>query len=131
MLPAVACLVLGWSLPPAQVGRREAISSAAALSALSALQLAPAPAFAQRSALVPKSNAESTASFKAYQLSAPGVESEAFKAAEKARLARANGGPVKKETEAEEIKRLGLTSYSTALDNGYDPCKTWKGCTGR
>lgn len=76
---------------------------------------------------MPRSNAESTASFKAYQLSAPGVESEAFKAAEKKRTERA-GGAAKQESSADAIQRLGLRSYGDALDAGFDECKTWRGC---
>ena len=96
--------------PPGQanVGRREAMI--VGLSSLGAVL--PAPAFAQRSALIPKSSKESTESFKAYQLSAPkykeGEGSAAFKAAEEKRKSAGlkPGGAGKEET-AEETMRYG------------------------
>ena len=120
-------LIVGLNLAPdAALGRREI----GALAAASLAALGPAaPAFASRSKLIPRKNAESTASFKAYQLSAPSEESEAFKAAEKLRAGRAETTTAaKKETDAEAIARLGLRSYDQALEAGFDLCKTWQGC---
>jgi len=118
MLPLVVA-ALSFNLPPmpetgatpSSLRRRDAL--AVGLGALSAVVAAPLPAHAQRSKLIPKSSAESTASFKAYQLSdpkyKPGEESEAFKAAEAKRKALNSGGAaVSKE---DDLKRLGLKSY--------------------
>ena len=122
MLAATFLLAtLGWSTPPSSVGRRDATFGAAA----AALFASPLPALA-------KSKAVSRDALREYQTSAPkaapGAESEAFKAAEQARIARAGGATKKAETAEEEIKRLGLGSYTQALENGYDCQKTWRGC---
>merc|ERR1712087_49064 len=72
-----------------QQPRRDAIASVSAALALTLLPVSPAQA--QRSKLIPKSSAESTAAAKAYQLSKPGEESEEFKALEKRRADAAAG----------------------------------------
>ena len=117
--------------PPQSLSRREAVTAAVSFAPLAAL-LAPLPAHAQRSALVPKSNAQSTASFKAYQLSQPGEATPEFLAAEKKRnenaALRAAGGTAKKETAEEEMARLGLRTMNSAVAAGYDECATWRGC---
>lgn len=94
-------------------GRRDVALGATALF------LAPGAASAQRSKLIPRSSAESTASFKAYQLSAPksqpGEESEAFKAAERKRAAAQAAGTATKDTVADDMKRLGIKTYTEAV----------------
>eukprot|EP00966_Prymnesium_polylepis_P288183 6656256-Prymnesium_polylepis.1 len=80
MALTLAIVALGWTLPgspqagspPAVIGRRDALLG---LGALSAAVVGPAPAFAQRSKLIPKSSAAATASFKEYKLSDPKVKS--------------------------------------------------------
>merc|ERR1719174_2871354 len=109
--------------PPQQLSRREAVR-AAGVASLVGIGLAPLPTFAQRSALVPKSNAASTASFKAYQLSKPGEATPEFLAAEKKRNEAAAGGARKGETADEEMKRLGLRTFNDAVASGYDECAT-------
>ena len=94
----------------------------------------PLPAFAQRSALVPKSSAESTASFKAYQLSKPGEATPEFIAAEQKRKAQAeklaaNPNSKKEESADEMMVRLGLkTMVQAEADGSYDCSSTWRGC---
>ena len=87
------------------------------------------------SALVPRSNAESTASFKAYQVSKPGEATPEFLAAEakrqKAAADRAAGVSRKAETPEEEMARLGLRTLVQAEADGYDQCATWRGCNRR
>ncbi len=118
--------------PQAPLSRREVMAIGLAGSAT----LAPSVAHAQRSALIPKSNAESTASFKAYQLSEqksrPGEESEAFKNAEKLRAARAAGpGTAKAASTQDDLSRLGLKTYGEAVAGGFDECATWRGCRNK
>lgn len=82
-----------------------------------------------------KKCAEATANFKAFQLSNPGEETEAFKAAEKRRIAGANGaiGTMPKEETAEQtMARLGMKSYSDSLASGKpDPCAEGSFACGR
>merc|ERR550514_498075 len=127
MLGLLVCSLLSFAPPPSGMSRREA-AFAAALSV--ATLTTPLPAFAQRSKLIPRSNAESTANFKAYQISKPGEETPEFREAERKRLAAANGGGSKaKESDADQMKRLGLKTYDDALTTGgYDPCSSWRGC---
>ena len=82
MLAVGSLLVTGWSSsgPSVPRTRRDVILAGAAALAL------PAPALAQRSALIPRSSKESTESFKAYQLSKPSEETEAFKAGLRVRV---------------------------------------------
>lgn len=133
MLAVGSLLVSGWSTGPS-VPRTRRDVILAGFGAGAALAL-PAPALAQRSALIPRSSAESTASFKAYQVSKPGEETEAFKAAEKRRLAGANGGygtTPKEETAEETMRRLGMKTYSDALASGKpDPCGEGSFACGR
>ena len=128
MLTLVTAVMLAFTPPATNIGRREAVLSLG----LGALTASPLPAFAQRSSLVPKSSPESTASFKAFQLSKPGEETEAFKEAERKRLAaqaaQAAGKPRKVETAEEEMVRLGLRTMVQAQDAGFDECATWRGC---
>jgi len=129
MLAALATSAASFAPPTEPFDRRvfdrRAFIGGAALAAASRT----APAQAQRSKLIPRSSAESTASFKQYQLSEakykPGEESEAFKKAEAAR----NGGAAGKPSSAQDdLARLGLKSFS---DSNTDMCQTWKGCNGR
>lgn len=109
---------LGFQLPaPELMTRRQAIGSVASVIGATTVQLAaPMPAYAQGSKLIPKSSAESTASFKAFQLSqpkyAPGQESEAFKAAEKSRRDRASGVTKSSGGVDDDLRRLGLKPMS-------------------
>jgi hypothetical protein len=86
----------------------------------------PTPALAQRSKMIPRQSAEATANIKEFQLSKPGEETEAFKEAEKRRIAGNNGavGPTPKEETAEQtMARLGIQTYGEALASGKpDPC---------
>jgi len=136
----LVCSALSWAVPGSRpnvqinpskdvressTGRRQAITAFSAFSAC----LLPSAVHAQRSKLIPRSSKESTESFKAFQLSQPGNESPEFQAAEKLRLQRLEGGgEPKKESDSDTIKRLGLKTYGEAVDEGYDQCKTWKGC---
>ena len=78
MLALGSLLVSGWSSsgPSVPRTRRDVILAGAGAAALAL----PTPALAQRSALIPRSSKESTESFKAYKLSKPSEETEAFKA---------------------------------------------------
>ena len=99
------------------LGRREALVAGVGALA-SVVALAPQPAYAQRSALIPKQSKEATANFKEYQLSKPGEETEAFKKAEVKRKKEAEeeaaGKPStrKEETAEETMKRLGIKAYN-------------------
>ena len=144
MLVAAALSLLAFTGPP--ISRRDVSVSATTFAqpisrrnfAFSAatfagLAVAPQAAHAQRSKLIPQANKESTASFKSYQLSAPvakpGEESAAFKQAEKL---RASGGAGRSQSSTDdELARLGLKSFSAAIDQGYDECATWRGCRSR
>ena len=62
---------------------------------------------------------ESTASFKAYQLSKPSEETEAFKLAEQKRKNNAPTSSIRKEETPEEtMKRLGMVTYADAASKG-------------
>ena len=130
MLPWLAttalCLAFSPLDAPHPLSRREAVMTLG----VGALAFSPLPAHAQRSALVPKSNTESTASFKAYQLSKPGTATPEFLAAEKRRQEAANAprGSAKAETAEEQMARLGLKTMTQAINDGYDECATWRGC---
>ena len=132
VLALLSTTLVAWSLS-GSLGRREALA-AVALSSVAAL---PEPALAQRSSLIPRSSKESTASFKAYQLSAPGEETEAFKAAEAKRRAAAAQLPAgassrKEETAEDQMKRLGMTTYADGLKAGRpDPCGEGSFACGR
>ena len=90
LLVLASCSVALRIGPPAR--RRDVLPSfPAALAALALLPAAPPAAHAQRSKLIPKSSAESTAAAKAYKLSKPGEESAEFKALEKRRADAAAG----------------------------------------
>ena len=128
MLAVSSLLVSGWSSsgPSVPRTRRDVILAGAAALAL------PAPALAQRSALIPRSSKESTESFKAYQLSKPSEETEAFKAAEKRRLAGGYGTTPKEETAEETMRRLGMKTYGESLASGKpDPCGEGSFACGR
>ena len=128
---AVAALsALSFTPPPTNVGtRRDLLASAFSAAAFAPVAAAvfansaPAPAFAQRSKLVPKSSKEATESYKQFQLSQPKAESEAFKEAEKRRKAFESGGSKGPESAADEMARLGLSTYSSSASRGftYDP----------
>lgn len=125
MLATIACALLSFAPLEAPIRtRREAVGAILGGALVTAV---PLPAFAQRSALVPKSSAESTASFKAYQLSKPGEATPEFLAAEKKRAER-EAGVRKPETAEEQMSRLGLKTMNQAVAEGYDECKTWRGC---
>ena len=128
MLALGSLLVSGWSSsgPSVPRTRRDVILAGAAALAL------PAPALAQRSALIPRSSKESTESFKTYQLSKPSEETEAFKAAEKRRLAGGYGTVPKEETAEETMRRLGMKTYGDSLASGKpDPCGEGSFACGR
>ena len=125
MLAVTAAAFLGWSMPTDRMmGRRDALI--AGLGASAVFAVSPAPAFAQRSSLIPRSSKESTENFKAYQLSKPSDETDAFKAAEAKRKQLQNGGvgvAAKEETPEETMRRLGITTYSDAIASGKpDAC---------
>ena len=110
---------------------RRAMIGSLASGALAVAALAPAPAYAQRSTLVPKSSKEMTEKYKEYKYSgaavAAGSESAAFKAAEARRGAGGSKGP---ESAEDQMKRLGLRTYTDAVaaGDGYDECSSWRGC---
>ena len=118
----LALLVSPSFLPPTPryeaIGRRDVLAAAGL-----AATVLPAPAFAQRSKLVPKSSKESTESYKQFQLSTPKGETEAFKLAEARRKSFESGGSKGPESAADEMKRLGLATYADSASKGftYDP----------
>ena len=123
-------LVSGWSSsgPSVPRTRRDVILAGAGAAALAL----PTPALAQRSALIPRSSKESTESFKAYKLSKPSEETEAFKAAEKRRIAGGYGTTPKEETAEETMRRLGMKTYGESLASGKpDPCGEGSFACGR
>ena len=78
MLAVAALSTLSFTPPPTNVGtRRDLLASAFSAAAFAPVAAAvfansaPAPAFAQRSKLVPKSSKEATESYKQFQLSQP------------------------------------------------------------
>ena len=127
MLAVAALSALSFTPPPTNVGtRRDLLASAFSAAAFApvaaavfATTAAPAPAFAQRSKLVPKSSKEATESYKQFQLSQPKAESEAFKEAEKRRKAFESGGSKGPESAADEMARLGLSTYSSSASKGF------------
>ena len=130
MLALGSLLVSGWSPsgPSVPRTRRDVILASAGAAALAL----PTPALAQRSALIPRSSKESTESFKAYKLSKPSEETEAFKAAEKRRLAGGYGTTPKDETAEETMRRLGMKTYGESLASGNpDPCGEGSFACGR
>ena len=117
MLAAAALAALSFTPPPTNVGtRRDLLASAFSAAAFAPVAAAvfansaPAPAFAQRSKLVPKSSKEATESYKQFQLSQPKAESEAFKEAEKRRKAFESGG-LKGPRGGHEMARLGSRPF--------------------
>lgn len=132
MLAALAIAALSFQMPnvDSKLDRRAMIGSLAS-GALAVAALAPAPAYAQRSSLVPKSSKEMTEKYKEYKYSgaavAAGSESAAFKAAEARRGAGGSKGP---ESAEDQMKRLGLRTYTDAVaaGDGYDECSSWRGC---
>ena len=132
MLAALAIAALSFQMPnvDSKLDRRAMIGSLAS-GALAVAALAPAPAYAQRSSLVPKSSKEMTEKYKEYKYSgaavAAGSESAAFKAAEARRGAGGSKGP---ESAKDQMKRLGLRTYTDAVaaGDGYDECSSWRGC---
>ena len=132
MLAALAIAALSFQMPnvDSKFDRRAMIGSLAS-GALAVAALAPAPAYAQRSTLVPKSSKEMTEKYKEYKYSgaavAAGSESAAFKAAEARRGAGGSKGP---ESAEDQMKRLGLRTYTDAVaaGDGYDECSSWRGC---
>ena len=130
MLALGSLLVSGWSSsgPSVPRTRRDVILAGAGAAALAL----PTPALAQRSALIPRSSKESTESFKAYKLSKPSEETEAFKAAEKRRIAGGYGTTPKEETAEETMRRLGMKTYGESLASGNpDPCGEGSFACGR
>ena len=130
MLAVGSLLVTGWSSsgPSVPRTRRDVILAGAGAAALAL----PTPALAQRSALIPRSSKESTESFKAYKLSKPSEETEAFKAAEKRRIAGGYGTTPKEETAEETMRRLGMKTYGESLASGNpDPCGEGSFACGR
>ena len=126
MLAVAALSALSFTPPPTNVGtRRDLLASAFSAAAFAPVAAAvfansaPAPAFAQRSKLVPKSSKEATESYKQFQLSQPKAESEAFKEAEKRRKAFESGGSKGPESAADEMARLGLSTYSSSASKGF------------
>merc|ERR1719263_360132 len=108
--------------------RRELLAGLGLGAALSS----PAPALAQRSALIPRSSKESTESFRQYRVSKPSDETEAFKQAEKRRLTANVGSIPKEETAEQTMRRLGMMSYSDSLASGKpDPCAEGSFACGR
>ena len=134
MLAVSSLIVSGWSAGPAVPRTRRDVLLAGFGAGAAALAL-PAPALAQRSGLIPRQSAESTASFKEFQLSKPGEETDAFKAAEKRRVAGNNGavGSTPKEETAEQtMARLGIKTYGDSLASGKaDPCAEGSFACGR
>ena len=132
MLAVSSLLVSGWSSSGPSVPRTRRDVILAGFGAGAAALALPAPALAQRSSLIPRSSSESTASFKSYQLSKPSEETEAFKAAEKRRLAGGYGTTPKEETAEETMRRLGMKTYGDALASGKpDPCGEGSFACGR
>ena len=130
MLALGSLLVSGWSSsgPSVPRTRRDVILAGAGAAALAL----PTPALAQRSALIPRSSKESTESFKAYKLSKPSEETEAFKAAEKRRIAGGYGTTPKEVTAEETMRRLGMKTYGESLASGNpDPCGEGSFACGR
>ena len=119
MLAALAIAALSFQMPnvDSKLDRRAMIGSLAS-GALAVAALAPAPAYAQRSTLVPKSSKEMTEKYKEYKYSGAdipvGSESAAFKAAE----ANRNKGGTGPESAEDQMKRLGLRTYSDAISSG-------------
>mmetsp|Transcript_14112 Transcript_14112/g.23454 ORF Transcript_14112/g.23454 Transcript_14112/m.23454 type:complete len:132 (-) Transcript_14112:201-596(-) len=109
------------------VARRELII--AGLSSIA--PLIPAPAIAQKSKLTPRNSKDATAAAKAYQLSKPSEESEAFQAAERMRQEKL-AGTFKGESDLDLKNRLlsgpGVRTYADALAKGEDTCATSFGC---
>jgi hypothetical protein len=127
----VAALSFSMQTTDSRFGRRELIGSLAS-GALTVATLTPAPVYAQKSKMIPKSSKEMTERYKEYRLSgaviAVGSESEEFKAAE---ARRSSGGASKgPESVDDQMKRLGLRTYSDAVaaGDGYDECASWRGC---
>ena len=132
MLAVSSLLVSGWSSSGPSVPRTRRDVILAGFGAGAAALALPTPALAQRSALIPRSSKESTESFKAYQLSKPSEETEAFKAAEKRRLAGGYGTTPKEETAEETMRRLGMKTYGESLASGKpDPCGEGSFACGR
>ena len=132
MLAVSSLLVSGWSSSGPSVPRTRRDVILAGFGAGAAALALPAPALAQRSSLIPRSSKESTESFKAYQLSKPSEETEAFKAAEKRRLAGGYGTVPKEETAEETMRRLGMKTYGDSLAAGNpDPCGEGSFACGR
>lgn len=133
MLLAATSLSLAWSAGPAVSSRRDVLLAGFGAGA-AALSL-PAPALAQRSGLIPRQSKESTESFREFQLSKPGEETEAFKLAEKRRRDGAQGaiGSTPKEETAEQtMARLGIKTYGDSLAAGNaDPCAPGSFACGR
>ena len=123
MLALAALSALSFTPPPTNVGtRRDLLASAFSAAAFAPVAAAvfansaPAPAFAQRSKLVPKSSKEATESYKQFQLSQPKAESEAFKEAEKRRKAFESGGSKGPESAADEMALFRSESASRCTD---------------
>ena len=137
MLAAAAIASLSFSMPTAdsKLGRRELWGSLASgaftVAAPAYVALRPAPVYAQKSKMIPKSSKEMTEKYKEYKYSgaavAAGSESAAFKAAEARRGAGGSKGP---ESAEDQMKRLGLRTYTDAVaaGDGYDECSSWRGC---
>ena len=132
MLALGSLLVSGWSSSGPSVPRTRRDVILAGFGAGAAALALPTPALAQRSALIPRSSKESTESFKAYKLSKPSEETEAFKAAEKRRIAGGYGTTPKEETAEETMRRLGMKTYGESLASGNpDPCGEGSFACGR
>ena len=121
MLAVGSLFASAWSAGPAVPRTRRDVLLAGFGAAGAAVLALPAPALAQRSNLIPRQSAEATANFQAFKISAPGEETEAFKAAEKKRVAGNNGavGSTPKEETAEQtMARLGIKTYGDSLASG-------------
>ena len=121
MLAVGSLFASAWFVGPAVPRTRRDVLLAGFGAAGAAALALPAPALAQRSNLIPRQSAEATANFQAFKISAPGEETEAFKAAEKKRVAGNNGavGSTPKEETAEQtMARLGIKTYGDSLASG-------------
>ena len=115
---------------PPQPPRSDTFSGRRSLIAAAALGLVPAPAFAQRSKMIARSSKEATAAAKAFKLSRPGEETEAFKAAERRRADVAAGRaprdadrtPIRDPVSGKEVK--SSRTYAEAIAAGDDYCKS-------
>eukprot|EP00308_Calcidiscus_leptoporus_P025842 CAMPEP_0119380570 /NCGR_PEP_ID=MMETSP1334-20130426/57580_1 /TAXON_ID=127549 /ORGANISM="Calcidiscus leptoporus, Strain RCC1130" /LENGTH=136 /DNA_ID=CAMNT_0007400457 /DNA_START=53 /DNA_END=463 /DNA_ORIENTATION=+ len=101
--------------------------SVVGLGLAAALHFHVAPACAQRSKMVQRSSKEAAAAARAFKFSEPGVETEAFKAAER-RRADVLAGVTPRDADRTPIrdpvtgKEIGGRTYQEALAAGDDSC---------